>query len=638
MDGPPFLSWLHSLGFPDPLSEEACDWALQQPCLQSLVPWLTQAVTRRDNVLSLEEMDRFAVLQQQERRIFEGQELGEALQHREVMCRRTSTFQEEVSHVQEEMEDLEEELQFLQRQAARAKHQRDVLQTHVLSQQKHSVASRALAEGQQRISEQRMQVYELSEEFGAALQKLSSAFDELVSCHNPPESNPNSASNSLLAFSRFNNYHEGDDQFCFALKKYMQTTQSSQTAAVRPGIGSHSVASVLQSEEEILLIRGEPPEEREAYARELERLKDSYPLTMKQRVEVSIRLAEMQAMRSHLENISEKEQLARMLPAGQFSVVDISTWRNQAQEAAMEAESAQDDLRISLRKQLPALSTELSSLSRCEVLRGDYLLKSARQEYQLRRQEKIIGELVTQSSRHLFLQLCLQVEAEQVLSNLELLMGTMDHINGEVEKYQQRMDMYGHLMEGDSPLMDSSSGSGAGQHAAIDSSRDAVFAPVRTLLSRLDSTAASSPEALRSRQQVLKRLQSMQSTLQSLCKDEANRCSDLESATKEIKYDVDTVLSMLRQSDTTSNLSLVPTSILELEETVASQCERLTMKLQRVFEERGKRLEQVDRMSQPERALRDQLFVAFQEVNSEQAATQLTELLDKVQARLGVHT
>ena len=48
----------------------------------------------------------------------------------------------------------------------------------------------------------------------------------------------------------------------------------SQTAAVRPGIGSHSVASVLQSEEEILLIRGEPPEEREAYARELERLKD----------------------------------------------------------------------------------------------------------------------------------------------------------------------------------------------------------------------------------------------------------------------------------------------------------------------------------------------------------------------------
>ena len=77
-------------------------------------------------------------------------------------------------------------------------------------------------------------------------------------------------------------------------------------------------------------------------------------------------------------------------------------------------------------------------------------------------------------------------------------------------------DMYGHLMEGDSPLMDSSSGSGAGQHAAIDSSRDAVFAPVRTLLSRLDSTAASSPEALRSRQQVLKRLQSMQSVCLSL--------------------------------------------------------------------------------------------------------------------------
>ena len=55
---------------------------------------------------------------------------------------------------------------------------------------------------------------------------------------------------------------------------------------------------------------------------------------------------------------------------------------------------------------------------------------------------QIIGELVTQSSRHLFLQLCLQVEAEQVLSNLELLMGTMDHINGEVEKYQQRMVGY----------------------------------------------------------------------------------------------------------------------------------------------------------------------------------------------------
>lgn len=187
------------------------------------------------------------------------------------------------------------------------------------------------------------------------------------------------------------------------------------------------------SKPESLLIKGENEEIRLQDHQELQRLQLLYIKASEKRLNVEMSYESMK----RAAEIAEKQ--LHQLQSN--TVVDISDdyLKNKALKLSEETVRSKKKLVQTYEHELFPLLNELQQLQSTNVLKGNYDLKIARQDYFLSKQNEVINQLLLQFSRNYLLTTLYEIELKEHRNSYHLIASSKSILENEIEFIQKRI-------------------------------------------------------------------------------------------------------------------------------------------------------------------------------------------------------
>ncbi|XP_069877797.1 HAUS augmin-like complex subunit 3 [Dipodomys merriami] len=391
--GNEFVETLRKIGYPkaDILNGEDFDWLFENVEDESFLRWFCGNVNEQ-NVLSEKELEAFTILQKSGKPILEGSALEEVLKTCITFDLKTSRLDDK------ELEKLEDEVQTLQKLKKLKIQRRNKCQlmtsvnshTSLRLNAKQEEASKKLKQSQGILNVRNV--------------KLSNELKSLVD-----------GINKLMIFLRHSDLGQGTNPMVFlsqfSLEKYLSQEEKSTTA-----LTSYSkkhffqgIREVVESsnEEKFQLLDIQTPsicdnqeilEERQL---EMARLQLAYICAQHQLIHLktsnwsmksSIKWAE-ENLHSLTSKVIDKENLD----------AKVSSLNNEILKLEEQITHIKD-------KRLPAVIKENAQLLTMPVVKGDFDLQIAKQDYYTERQELVLNQLIKQKASFELVQLSYEIE------------------------------------------------------------------------------------------------------------------------------------------------------------------------------------------------------------------------------------
>ncbi|GBG81707.1 hypothetical protein CBR_g32699 [Chara braunii] len=186
-------------------------------------------------------------------------------------------------------------------------------------------------------------------------------------------------------------------------------------------------------------IKGDPESVYYKRVLELQRLRSIFAASERQWVEGQVERAKQRAILA-----TARSQAA----ADQAHVhQDMQSLRRRQVEIESEIYSMSTKEKKYREEVVPKLCSELARLQDTYILEGDYDLKIMRQEYYVAQQKKFINHLLSQQSRHKFLQLAGSLESKSHKNAYDLLRVIQTEIQDFASLALERIERYARLSE-----------------------------------------------------------------------------------------------------------------------------------------------------------------------------------------------
>ena len=415
------------------IDEGSLEYLFENETLVPFLDWLADSLQKAES-LSKDEIQIFQRIKDSGKVILEGEELRRAIA--------TMPF-DEGENLDEE--DLKAEIQHMKEIISNAT--RDL--KNCLEQRNH--LNLLKGEVSNRIGDMDLLTAEVKEEYKKSIEQahsdsvcLDSRFEELgkqvlsmINLHED-ESETQITSNLFPSQVATDEYFLQEEQFTGALTSFTRR-QFFEGIADMAGAKDKSQYQLLElSNPEFLLVRGERDNVTQGDCKELARLQTSYVDNEGCYIDTmrELKRCEMVLTRSETQLSTEILQPPNL---------DIHEMRVKLDDLQREYTSKTSELERLFDENLSNLLSELGELQAAKVLRGNYDLKIARQDYFTSKQDKVIKQLLLQNARYDYLSMLYEVEGKAKRDAYNMLSTARSLLDKEVTACESRLS----LMEAD---------------------------------------------------------------------------------------------------------------------------------------------------------------------------------------------
>lgn len=410
---------LSRIGYPkaEEFEGDSLEWLFDCESLVPFLEWFCENI-HETNVLSQEDLTRFDELRSSGASILENDQVEKTLS---TLLHEEEQFSNET--LRNEVSTLEKEMQLMQQRLQKIVSQRNKLSLH------HAGLTHKLSKLSSVVQESKQKYKAILEsrqadnaQMNSALEKLEQSVSEMTALYAGQE-----GSSSFLSQLAYDNYYASEERFTEELTAYTRK-QFFEGIAEMAGREEKSRYELLEiSDPSTLLVRGENDEVKLNDCQELARLQSVY--------------ASSETKRIH--NMAAAVGVTTALKAAEGKLKSLSWETNppgteKLSAKLLEVQKALSQVKMEIgeltEQVLPGLVQELGELQATSILKGDYELKIARQDYFTSKQDQVITQLLLQRSRHEFLSMALEVEGRKnrgthrLFSTLESTLG--DSANG----------------------------------------------------------------------------------------------------------------------------------------------------------------------------------------------------------------
>uniref|UniRef100_A0A7N5JLQ2 HAUS augmin like complex subunit 3 n=1 Tax=Ailuropoda melanoleuca TaxID=9646 RepID=A0A7N5JLQ2_AILME len=422
--GKEFVETLKKISYPkaDTLNGEDFDWLFETVEDESFLKWFCGNVNEQ-NVLSGEELEAFSILQKSGKPILEGAALDEVLKTCKTSDLKTSTPDDK------ELEKLEIELQTLQKLKNLKIQRRNKCQLmasvtshkYLRLNSKEEAATKSLKQSQGILNS-------MNTKINNELQALTDGVAKLMTFFR--HSNLDQGTNPLVFFSQF------------SLEKYLSQEEQSTAALTLytkkqffPGI--HEVVES-SNEENFQLLDIQAPsicdnqEILEERRLEMARLQLAYVCAQHELIHLK---ASNSNMKSSIQWAEENlHSLTSKAPGKDNLDAKISNLNSEILKLEEQICHIKD-------KSLPAVVKENAQLLNMPVVKGDFDLQIAKQDYYTARQELVLNQLIKQKASFELLQLSYEIELRKHWDIYRQLENLVQELSQSDTMLHQRLEM-----------------------------------------------------------------------------------------------------------------------------------------------------------------------------------------------------
>lgn len=405
------------IGYPKANEFEAdtLEWLFDCESVVPFLEWLCENI-HETNVLSAEDLKRYDELCTSGAHILENDQVEKTLS---MLLQEEEEFSSET--LRNEVDSLGKEVQVMKERLQKLVSQRNKLSLH------HTGLTHKLSKLSAVVQEHK-QKYKASLEssqadnalMNSALEQLEKSVSEMIALYAGREGA--GILTSFLSQLPYDSYYTSEEKFTGELTAYTRK-QFFEGIAEMAGREEKSRYELLEiSDPSTLLVRGENDEVNLNECQELARLQSVFASSESKRIH-SIAMAT--GVTTALKTAEERLK-SLTWETNPPSTDTMSAKLHETQKALSQVKMEIGEL---TEKALPGLVQELGELQATRILKGDYELKIARQDYFTSKQDQVITQLVLQRSRHEFLSMALEVEGRKnrdthrLFSTLESTLG-----------------------------------------------------------------------------------------------------------------------------------------------------------------------------------------------------------------------
>ncbi|KAM8802724.1 HAUS augmin-like complex subunit 3 [Rhynchonycteris naso] len=422
--GKEFVGTLKKINYPkaDTLNGEDFDWLFETVEDKSFLKWFCGNVNER-NVLSEEELEAFSMLQKSGKPILEGAALDEALKTCKTSNLKTPTLDDK------ELEKLENELQTLQKLKNLKIQRRSKCQLMTsVTMHKYLRLNAKEEEATKKLKQSQGILNAMNAKIKGELQALTDGVAKLMMFFRP--SNLGQGTSPLVFLSQFSleKYLSQEEQSTAALTLYTKK-QFFQ--------GIHEVVES-SNEENFQLLDIQAPsicdnrEILEERRLEMVRLQLAYICAQHQLIHLK---ASNLSMKSSIEWAEENLQSLTSKALGKDNLdAKISSLNSHIRTLEEQITHIKD-------KSLPAVVKENAQLLNMPVVKGDFDLQIAKQDYYTARQELVLNQLIKQKASFELLQLSYEIELRRHWDIHRQLENLVQELSQSNTMLHQRLEM-----------------------------------------------------------------------------------------------------------------------------------------------------------------------------------------------------
>jgi len=245
-------------------------------------------------------------------------------------------------------------------------------------------------------------------------------------------------------------YHTSEEYFTQHLVNFTKKKFFEGIAEIAGYVDGDDYSLVEVSNPDLLLIKGAPEDSVSNTCKELTYNQLFYPSVESRWINALVELHSLQAACAAKEAIVKHGK----------NLMDLSALRANLKSAEVALSIVTRDMLHLTDVCIPGKVKEASSLQVVQVLRGDYDLKIARQDYFICNQDQVIRELIIQRSRSEFVSMTLEIESRWHHQLHKLLIAIHQLLQQQHSAFTQKMKMMSDLEKKSSRL----------DHSTVDSS------------------------------------------------------------------------------------------------------------------------------------------------------------------------
>ncbi|XP_066240881.1 HAUS augmin-like complex subunit 3 [Saccopteryx leptura] len=422
--GKEFVETLKKINYPkaDALNGEDFDWLFETVEGKSFLKWFCGNVNER-NVLSEEELEAFGVLQKSGKPILEGAALDEVLKTRETPNLKTPTLDDQ------ELEKLENELQTLQKLKNLKIQRRNKCQLMAsVTMHRYLRLNAKEEEATKKLKQSQGILNAMTAKIKSELQALTDGVAKLMMFFRPSNLGPGTSPLVFLSQFSLEKYLSQEEQSTAALTLYTKK-QFFQ--------GIHEVVES-SNEENFQLLDIQAPsicdtqEILEERRLEMVRLQLAYICAQHQLIHLKARNL---SMKSSIEWAEENLHTLTSKALGKDNLdAKISSLNNHIRTLEEQIMHIKD-------KSLPAVIKENAQLLNMPVVKGDFDLQIAKQDYYTARQELVLNQLIKQKASFELLQLSYEIELRKHWDIHRQLENLVQELSQSNMMLHQRLEM-----------------------------------------------------------------------------------------------------------------------------------------------------------------------------------------------------
>ncbi|RDD43661.1 HAUS augmin-like complex subunit 3 [Trichoplax sp. H2] len=426
------LTNLTKLGCPigQKLQPASLEWLFEEDSMLSFLAWLADSVDN-NNVLSPEEKDRFEKLVTEKgEKVLRGRDLEAALQ--------TIDQTDQETQIDESEDLLRADLHALRKEIATAKAYKAKIINHRNALNIHQISlSHKLDPLVDLNNLKRQENNNIAQENEEANKKVNKSLQmitqnvrslaQLYDADNPP----------FLYQQSLSDYHASTEKFLRTLTNFIKK-QFFEGISEIVGPENESYYQLLDINNPLEeLLRGKSEERYSQERQELSRLQQIYPLSKLQQIKAKARLSGIQSAINFA-----KVQLGSHEFLLQRNVVFL---RQLEKEKSEILHQIRDDINTIQSTSLSNALKREARLIDTPILRGDYDLKIARQNYFTSKQDEVINKLMFLRSCEQFLSMALEIEAKKLRDCHRLLLSVHTLIDEDTKVTNDRIEFLANI-------------------------------------------------------------------------------------------------------------------------------------------------------------------------------------------------
>ncbi|XP_022799763.1 HAUS augmin-like complex subunit 3 [Stylophora pistillata] len=419
--GARILSALSRIGYPkaNQFEGDSFDWLFDCESVVPFLEWFCENI-HESNVVSLEDLKRFDELQSSGAHILESDEVDKTLS---MLLQEEEELSGETLRI--EVDLLGKEVQLMKQRLQKIVSQRNKLSLHHTGlTHKLSKLSGVVQEHKQKYKSSLESSQTDNTQMNSTLKQLEESVSQMVALYGGQEGGNDSE--SFLSQLPYDSYYTSEERFTGELTAYTKKQFFEGIAEMAGGQEKSRYELLEISDPSTLLVRGENNEVNLNDCEELARLQSVYASSESRRIHNMATATGVTAAVKAAEEKLRNSSWETNTPSSDM----LSAKLTEAQKALSQVKMEIGEL---TEKALPGLVQELGELQATSILKGDYELKIARQDYFTSKQDQVITQLLLQRSRHEFLSMALEVEGRKN-RDVHRLFSTLESTLGDAVK------------------------------------------------------------------------------------------------------------------------------------------------------------------------------------------------------------